>query len=71
MCIVFYTVNPIPEQCPKSYIVRVFKEDNSGTSCLRTVNFPVRRPDYLSKVLNEANEFGRLSVKEIMDRALA
>lgn len=70
MCIVFYTVNPIPEREPKSFIVKIFKEDNNATRCIKTVNFPIRRPDYLNKVMNEANEYGRLSVKEIMDKTL-
>ncbi|WP_373698430.1 hypothetical protein [Neisseria dentiae] len=69
MCIIYYTVNPYSESDPKSFIVRVFKDEEGEARCLKTASFPVRRPDCLSKIINEANEFGRLSVKEMMDKA--
>ena len=44
MCIVFYTVNPEPPKFPKSFIVRIFKDDFDVTRCLKTVNFPISSP---------------------------
>ncbi len=35
MCIVFYTVNPEPPTFPKSFIVRIFKDDEDRTQCLK------------------------------------
>ena len=35
MCIVFYTVNPEPPTFPKSFIVRIFKDDDDRTQCLK------------------------------------
>ena len=70
MCIVFYTVNSEPPTFPKSFIVRIFKEDDKDFLCLRTVNFPISSPDRIYKTQNEANEYGRLSVREIMSKEL-
>lgn len=68
MCIVYYTVNPDSYSFSKSYIVRIFKEDeNADVRCIKTVNFPIRNPSLPNKALSEAEEFGRLAVKEIMD----
>ena len=47
MCIVFYTVNPEPPTFPKSFIVRIFKDDDDRTQCLKTINFPISSPDHL------------------------
>lgn len=36
MCIVYYTVNPDSDRFPKSYIVRIFKEDkNADVRCIQ------------------------------------
>ncbi len=67
MCIAFYTVNPDNPTFPKSYIVRIFKDD----SLIRTVCFPICNPNFASKTKNQASEYGRLAVREIMDKELA
>lgn len=66
---IYYTVNPEPASFPKAYIVRVFKEDNE-TRCLKTVSFPVRNPSLPNKTKSEAEQFGRLLVKGLMDKEL-
>ena len=71
MCIVFYTVNPEPPKFPKSFIVRVFKDDSDVTRCLKTVNFPISSPDRISQIRNAANEYGRLSVSEIISKEVS
>lgn len=67
MCIAFYTVNPDNPTFPKSYIVRIFKDD----SLIRTVSFPICNPHHRTKAVNQASEFGRLAVREIMDKEFA
>ena len=71
MCIVFYTVNPEPPKFPKSFIVRIFKDDSGVTRCLKTVNFPIFSPDRISQIRNAANEYGRLSVREIISKEVS
>ena len=68
MCIVFYTVNPEPPTFPKSFIVRIFKDDEDCTQCLKTINFPISSPDHLFHTQNVANEYGRLYVSGIMNK---
>lgn len=68
MCIVFYTVNPEPPTFPKSFIVRIFKDDKDRTQCLKTINFPISSPDHLFHAQNAANEYGRLYVIGIMNK---
>ena len=68
MCIVFYTVNPEPATFPKSFIVRIFRDDEDCTQCLKTINFPISSPDHLFLVQNVANEYGRLYVSGIMSK---
>ena len=70
MCIVFYTVNPEPERFPKAFIVRVFKDDEQETRCLKTVSFPVRNPVLPNKTLSEAEACGRMLVSQILNREL-
>lgn len=71
MCIVFYTVNPEPPKFPKSFIVRVFKDDADNTQCLKTVNFPISSPDRIPHTQTAANEYGRLSVREIISKEVS
>ncbi|ATD65327.1 hypothetical protein ACFPVS_10415 [Neisseria weixii] len=71
MCIVFYTVNPEPPTIPKSFIVRIFKEDGNSSHCLKTVNFPISSPDRICKTQNGAKEYGRLFVREIMSKEIS
>lgn len=71
MCIVFYTVNPEPPKFPKSFIVRIFKDDSNFTCCLKTVNFPISSPDRISQIMNAADEYGRLSVSEIISKEVS
>lgn len=71
MCIVFYIVNPEPPKFPKSFIVRIFKDDSDVTSCLKTVNFPISSPGRISQIRNAANEYGRLSVREIISKEVS
>ncbi|HFC8506627.1 Uncharacterised protein [Neisseria subflava] len=68
MCIVFYTVNPEPPTFPKSFIVRIFKDDGDRTQCLKTINFPISSPDHLFHAQNAANEYGGLYVSGIMNK---
>ena len=68
MCIVFYTVNPEPPTSPKSFIVRIFKDDEQRTQCLKTINIPISSPDHLFHAKNAADEYGRLYVSEIMSK---
>lgn len=68
---IYYTVNPEPASFPKAYIVRVFKDKNDETCCLKIVCFPIRNPSLPNKTKNEANEFGRLFVKQMMDKELS
>uniref|UniRef100_A0AAU8B2J1 Uncharacterized protein n=1 Tax=Dulem virus 50 TaxID=3145761 RepID=A0AAU8B2J1_9VIRU len=68
--LIFYTVNPEPEINAKAFIVRIFKEQDSHPRCLKTVCFPVTDPSRLQKARNQACKFGRLSVKELMDKEL-
>lgn len=67
---IFYTVNPVPEVQPKAFILRIFKDQNNESHCIKTVSFPVRNPSLPQKTKNEANEFGRLFVKDLMDKEL-
>ncbi|OSI18619.1 hypothetical protein BWD09_02325 [Neisseria dentiae] len=67
MFIAFYTVNPDDYTSPKSYVVRIFRDD----ILIRTVSFPICNPHNRVKTLNQAYEFGRLAVREIMDKELA
>ncbi len=46
MFISFYTVNPDRLDFPKSYIVRIFKDD----TLIRTVCFPICNPNLLLKL---------------------
>ncbi|QNT59610.1 hypothetical protein [Neisseria musculi] len=67
MSLAYYTVTPEPEIFPKAYIVRVFRESNNDCVCLQTVNFPIRNPDLPNKTLSEADTFGRMTVKKLID----
>lgn len=67
MSLAFYTVNPEPELFPKAYIVRIFKED----TLVRSAFFPICNPHHRTKAKNQASEFGRLAVREIMDKEAA
>ena len=67
MCLAFYTVNPEPELFPKAYIVRIFKEDE----LMKSVCFPVGNPNHLTKAKNQACEYGRLAVREMMDKEVS
>ena len=53
---------------PKSFIVRIFKDDEDRTQCLKTINFPISSPDHLFHAQNAANEYGRLYVSGIMNK---
>ena len=66
--LIFYTVNPEPVSFPKAYILKVFKDINDKSQCIKTVCFPIRNPTLKQKTENEAYEYGRLFVKELMDK---
>lgn len=66
--LIFYTVNPDNFSFPKAYILKVFRDENNESRCVKTVCFPIRNPFLKSKTENEANEYGRLFVKELMDK---
>lgn len=63
MCIAYYTVIRVPEFKPKACIVQIYVDGQ----IFRTVNFPIGRPDFYAKTVNQANEYGRLAVREVMD----
>lgn len=68
MSLAYYTITPEPELFPKAYIVRVFIENRNGEcACVQTVNFPIRNPTLPNKALSEADAFGRMTVKKLID----
>ncbi|SPY04035.1 Uncharacterised protein [Neisseria meningitidis] len=66
--LIFYTVNPEPVSFPKAYILKVFKDINDESQCVKTLCFPISYPALKHKAENEAYECGRLFVKELMDK---
>ncbi|WP_127238996.1 hypothetical protein [Neisseria meningitidis] len=66
MCIAFYTVNPDQYEYEKSraYIVRIFVNDE----IVETTVFPITNPQNTYKTRQEAEEYGRLTVKALMDK---
>lgn len=68
--LIFYTVNPEPASRPRAYIVRFFREKNDESHCFKMVSFPVRNPTKPRKTEEEAEEFGRIFVKNLMDKGL-
>lgn len=66
MCIAFYTVNPDQYEYEKSraYIVRIFVNDE----IVETTVFPIINPQNTYKTRQEAEEYGRLTVKALMDK---
>ncbi|WP_042508226.1 hypothetical protein [Neisseria lactamica] len=66
MCIAFYTVNPDQYESEKSraYIVRIFVNDE----IVETTAFPITNPQNTYKTRQEAEEYGRLTVKALMDK---
>lgn len=65
---IFYTVNPEPVSFPKAYILKVFRDKDNESQCIKIVCFPIRNPTLKQKTENEAYEYGRLFVKELMDK---
>lgn len=65
--IIFYTVNPEPLSFPKAYILKVFKDINNESQCIKTFSFPVSNQALRHKAENAANECGRLLVRELMN----
>ncbi len=68
---IFYTVNPDSVSFPKAYILKVFRDKDNESQCIKTVCFPFRNPTLKQKTENEAYEYGRLFVKEQMDKECA
>ena len=68
---IFYTVNPEPLSFPKAYILKVFRDKDNESQCIKTLCFPIRNPTLKQKTENEAYEYGRLFVKELMDKECA
>ncbi|ELL14378.1 hypothetical protein [Neisseria meningitidis] len=66
MCIAFYTVNPDQYESEKSraFIVRIFVDDE----LTETKAFPITNPQNTYKTRQEAEEYGRLTVKALMDK---
>lgn len=66
MCIAFYTVNPDQYEYQKSraYIVRIFLNDE----IVETTVFPIINPQNTYKTRQEVEEYGRLTVKALMDK---
>lgn len=65
--LIFYTVNPEPVSFPKAYILKVFKDINGESQCVKTFCFPISYPALKHKAENAANECGRLLVRELMN----
>ncbi len=65
--LIFYTVNPEPLSFPKAYILKVFKDINNESQCIKTLSFPVSHQALRHKAENAANECGRLLVRELMN----
>ena len=65
---IFYTVNPEPSSFPKAYILKVLRDENNESQCIKTLCFPIRNQTLKQKIENEAHECGRLFVKELMDK---
>ncbi len=63
MSLAFFTVDTDRFHYPKSFIVRVYHEDE----LVNTTNFPIGNPNLTNRTKNQACEFGRLSVKKIID----
>ena len=68
---IFYTVNPDSVSFPKAYILKVFRDKDNESQCIKTVCFTIRNPTLKQKTENEAYEYGRLFVKELMDKECA
>ena len=64
---IFYTVNPEPLSFPKAYILKVFRDKDNESQCIKTVCFPIRNPTLKQKTENAANECGRLLVRDLMN----
>ncbi|HEZ1323766.1 TPA: hypothetical protein WJK02_001930 [Neisseria meningitidis] len=66
MCIAFYTVNPDQDEYQKlrAFIVRIFVDDE----LTETKAFPITNPQNTYKTRQEAEEYGRLTVKALMDK---
>ena len=66
MCIAFYTVNPDQDEYQKSraYIVRIFVNDE----IVETTVFSITNPQNKYKTRQEAEEYGRMTVKALMDK---
>ena len=69
--LIFYTVNPEPVSSPKAYILKVFKDINDESQCIKTLCFPISHPCLRHKAENAANECGRLLVTELMNEEYA
>ena len=65
--LIFYTVNPEPVSFPKAYILKVFKDINDESQCVKTLCFPISYPALKHKAENAASECGRLLVRELMN----
>ena len=65
--LIFYTVNPEPVSSPKAYILKVFKDINDESQCVKTLCFPVSHQTLKHKAENAANECGRLLVRDLMN----
>ena len=65
---IFYTVNPDNLSFPKAYILKVFRNKDKKSECIKTVCFSILNPTFKQKTRNQAYEYGRLFVKELMDK---
>lgn len=66
MCIAFYTVNPDQYEYQKSraFIVRIFVDDE----LIETTAFSITNLQNTYKTIQEAEEYGRMTVKAILDK---
>lgn len=66
--LIFYTVNPEPVSFPKAYILKVFKDINDESECVKTLCFPISNQALKHKAENAAHECGSLLVRELMNK---
>lgn len=67
MSFAYYTVDPIKKDIQViAYVVKVYRQGD----LVKSVNFPVSNPHFPQRSLNGACEFGRRTVRTIIDMEL-
>lgn len=63
MCIAYYSIDLDRFFNSKSYLLRIYKNDN----LVRTVNFPISNPHFPQRTYRMADKCGRAEVAKIID----